>query len=52
LPYLHVACRLLFATDYSHWDFDDSGQALSIRLTEAQHQAVFSDFTRALYRQE
>jgi uncharacterized protein len=43
--------RVLFATDYPHWDFDDPAQALPIKLTEAQRQAVFRDNARAVYRQ-
>jgi len=43
--------RLLFATDYPHWDFDDPAQALPIKLTDAQRQAVFLDNAKAVYRQ-
>jgi predicted TIM-barrel fold metal-dependent hydrolase len=43
--------RVLFATDYPHWDFDDPAQALPIKLTEAQRQAVFMDNAKAVYRQ-
>jgi predicted TIM-barrel fold metal-dependent hydrolase len=43
--------RVLFATDYPHWDFDDPAQALPLKLTEAQRQAVFMDNAKAVYRQ-
>jgi uncharacterized protein len=41
--------RVLFATDYPHWDFDDPSHALPIRMTEAQRQAVFLDNAKAVY---
>ena len=44
--------RVLFATDYPHWDFDDPAQALPIKLTEAQKRAVFLENAKAVYRQE
>jgi predicted TIM-barrel fold metal-dependent hydrolase len=42
--------RLLFASDYPHWDFDDPATALPLRLTEEQRQKFFLDNARALYR--
>jgi predicted TIM-barrel fold metal-dependent hydrolase len=41
--------RLLFATDYPHWDFDDPATALPLRLTEQQRSAVFRENARAFY---
>ncbi len=41
--------RVLFATDYPHWDFDDPAQALPIRMTEAQRRAVFLENAKAVY---
>ena len=38
--------RVLFATDYPHWDFDDPAHALPMKLTEAQRQAVFLENAR------
>jgi predicted TIM-barrel fold metal-dependent hydrolase len=41
--------RLLFATDYPHWDFDDPATALPLRLTDAQRSAVFRENARTVY---
>jgi uncharacterized protein len=41
--------RVLFATDYRHWDFDDPSHALPIRMTDAQRRAVYLDNAKAVY---
>jgi predicted TIM-barrel fold metal-dependent hydrolase len=41
--------RVLFATDYPHWDFDDPAHALPFRMTEEQRQQVFRENARAVY---
>ena len=41
--------RVLFATDYPHWDFDDPAHALPIEMTEAQRQAIFRENARTVY---
>jgi uncharacterized protein len=41
--------RLLFASDYPHWDFDDPFLALPPALSEAQRRAIYSDNARAVY---
>ena len=42
--------RLLFATDYPHWDMDDPAHALKLPLSDAQRRMVFRDNARAVYR--
>ena len=41
--------KLLFATDYPHWDFDDPGTAMPLRLSEAEREAFFIGNARTLY---
>jgi predicted TIM-barrel fold metal-dependent hydrolase len=41
--------RIVFASDYPHWDMDDPREAFKTSLTPAQHRAVFTDNARAAY---
>jgi len=41
--------RLMFATDYPHWDFDNPAEALPIRISEAQRRQLFRDNARTVY---
>jgi predicted TIM-barrel fold metal-dependent hydrolase len=41
--------RLMFSTDYPHWDFDDPQRAFKIQLSETQRALVFRDNAKALY---
>jgi predicted TIM-barrel fold metal-dependent hydrolase len=41
--------RLLFATDYPHWDFDDPDHALALPMNDAQRAALMRDNALALY---
>ena len=42
--------RLLFSTDYPHWDFDDPRVAFKVKLPEEWQRGIFGDNARALYR--
>ncbi|MCY4592709.1 MAG: amidohydrolase family protein [Alphaproteobacteria bacterium] len=41
--------RLLFATDYPHWDYDDPAHALPVRLGAADREQFFLGNARRLY---
>jgi predicted TIM-barrel fold metal-dependent hydrolase len=41
--------RLLFATDYPHWDFDDPLLALPLPIAESERSAFFRDNALAVY---
>jgi predicted TIM-barrel fold metal-dependent hydrolase len=41
--------RLLFSSDYPHWDFDDPKHAFRIRMTDEQKAKLFRDNATALY---
>jgi predicted TIM-barrel fold metal-dependent hydrolase len=42
--------RLLFASDYPHWDFDDPFLSLPPSLRAARRRAIYADNARAVYR--
>ena len=42
--------RILFATDYPHWDFDDPRFALKVSLSAAEKKKVFSANAKAVFR--
>ena len=41
--------RLLFATDYPHWDFDDPAHALPLKISDTHRRQFFLENARALY---
>ena len=41
--------RLLFATDYPHWDMDNPDLAIRCRLSEAERRMIYRDNARAVY---
>lgn len=42
--------RLLFSSDYPHWDFDDPRYAFRMHLTQQERAMIFRENARALYR--
>ena len=50
LDQLGMNDRLLFATDYPHWDFDAPDQAFPIRLPSELRQLIQRENAHALYR--
>jgi predicted TIM-barrel fold metal-dependent hydrolase len=41
--------KLIFATDYPHWDFDDPAHALGLRITREQREAFFVGNARRVW---
>jgi uncharacterized protein len=41
--------RLLFATDYPHWDYDDPANALPVQISDTQRRDFFLNNARAVY---
>jgi predicted TIM-barrel fold metal-dependent hydrolase len=41
--------RIMFSTDYPHWDFDDPSYAFKINLTPAERKAIFRDNAASFY---
>ncbi len=41
--------RLMFATDYPHWDYDDPARCLPVRLSADQQSRLFRDNARAVF---
>lgn len=42
--------RLMFSSDYPHWDCDDARYAFPFKMTAAQRRAILHDNAAALYR--
>jgi predicted TIM-barrel fold metal-dependent hydrolase len=41
--------RILFATDYPHWDMDDPRFAFKTKLSDAEQRLIFADNARSAY---
>jgi hypothetical protein len=42
--------RLLFSSDYPHWDYDDARFAFKTPLSEAERRKIFNTNARAVYK--
>ena len=42
--------RLMFSTDYPHWDYDDPNYAFKFKMTQAQREALFRGNAAKVYR--
>jgi predicted TIM-barrel fold metal-dependent hydrolase len=42
--------RILFATDYPHWDFDDPRHAFPCTLSESEKRMIFRENAEAIYK--
>jgi predicted TIM-barrel fold metal-dependent hydrolase len=50
LDQLGMPDRLLFATDYPHWDFDAPDQAFPVKLPSDLEQGIMAGNAHSLYR--
>lgn len=41
--------RLIFATDYPHWDYDEPAEAVPIRLDDGPREKLFRENARTVY---
>jgi uncharacterized protein len=49
LEHLDMDDRLMFATDYPHWDFDSPADAVPVLLPPGLQRKIMAENARALY---
>lgn len=42
--------RMVYSSDYPHWDYDDPQRAIKVAMTEAERRAIFRKNALAIYR--
>ena len=42
--------KVMFSTDYPHWDFDHPAHAFQVRLPAAQRDGIYTENARAFYK--
>ena len=47
---INMPDRMMFATDYPHWDFDAPDQAFPVRLDADFKQAIMAGNAQKLYQ--
>jgi predicted TIM-barrel fold metal-dependent hydrolase len=50
LEQLDMNDRLMFATDYPHWDFDSPAQAFPVKLPSDLRHKIMAENARRLYK--
>ncbi len=50
LTHLNMNDRLMFATDYPHWDFDAPDRAIPVKLDPGLERQIMAENARALYK--
>lgn len=50
LAQMEMNDRLMFATDYPHWDFDAPDRAIPVKLEAALERKIMAENARALYK--
>jgi len=42
--------KIMFSTDYPHWDFDSPLHAFQVRIPASQREQIYTENARAFYR--
>ena len=50
LDQINMPDKIMFATDYPHWDFDAPDEAFPVKLDPTLHQKILAGNAQALYQ--